>query len=152
MLLSFLQVNTTSQYLKANSLLLNIIGMLFEDISFNNERSWGKVSVADEVKFYLDTNYSEKIVLKDLAKSFGVHLNYLSRIFSEKFGCSPKHYLLKLKLKKSCRLLMTTGLPISVISSSLGFEDQLAFSKLFKKEFSLSPSEYRKYNRPNSSI
>jgi len=144
-----LQGNTTSQYFKANSLLLNIIGMLFEDVSFN-ERSWGKVSVADEVKFYLDTNYSEKIVIKDLAKSFGVHPNYLSRIFSEKFGYSPKHYLLKLKLKKACRLLMTTGLPVSVIAGSLGFEDQLAFSKLFKKEFSLSPTEYRKYNRPGS--
>lgn len=144
-----LQGNTTSQYFKANSLLLNIIGMLFEDVSFN-ERSWGKVSVADEVKFYLDTNYSEKIVIKDLAKSFGVHPDYLSRIFSEKFGYSPKHYLLKLKLKKACRLLMTTGLPVSVIAGSLGFEDQLAFSKLFKKEFSLSPTEYRKYNRPGS--
>ena len=44
----------------------------------------------------------------------------------------------------------STFLIASVIAGSLGFEDQLAFSKLFKKEFSLSPTEYRKYNRPGS--
>lgn len=143
-----LRGNSTSQYLKANSVLFNILSMLFGDLDFS-EKSWGKVSVADEVKFYLDTNYSEKIVIRDVAKSYGVHPNYLSRIFSEKYGVSPKRYLIGLKLKKACRLLMTTELPVSVIASSLGFEDQLAFSKLFKKEYSMPPTEYRKKSRPS---
>lgn len=142
-----LRGHTTSDYLRANSCLLAVLSMLFADVGFN-EKSWGAVSAADEAKFYLDTNYSEKIVIKDLAKSLGVHPNYLSRIFSEKFGCSPKQYLMQLKLKKACRLLMTTELPVAVISNSLGFDDQLAFSKLFKKEMSMSPTEYRKKSRP----
>ena len=63
---------------------------------------------------------------------------------------------MELKLKKAFRLLTTTELPISLISreleireigSSLGFDDQLAFSRLFKKEFSDSPSAYRKKSR-----
>lgn len=140
--------NPTSRYLQANSLLLQAMAMLFADVNFD-EKSWGHVSVADEVKFYLDTNYSEKIVIKDLAKSYGVHPNYLTRIFHEKFGSSPKRYLLQLKLKKACRLLTTTELPVTVISGSLGFDDQLAFSRLFKKEFSVPPTEYRKINRPD---
>lgn len=139
--------NPTSRYLKANSLLLQALSMLFADVHFD-EKSWGHVSVVDEVKFYLDTNYSEKIVIKDLAKSYGVHPNYLTRIFHEKFGCSPKRYLMQLKLKKACRLLTTTELPVTVISGSLGFDDQLAFSRIFKKEFSVPPTEYRKINRP----
>lgn len=138
--------NPTSQYFQANSILLHIISQLFNDIDFQEE-SWGKDSAADEVKFYLDTNYAEKIVLKDVARSFGIHPNYLTRTFHEKFGISPKKYLMELKLKKACRLLTTTELPISLISSSLGFDDQLAFSRLFKKEFSDSPSAYRKKSR-----
>ena len=138
-----LQGNTTCQYLKANSLLLNVISMLFEDVHFN-EQSWGKVSVADEVKFYLDTNYADKIILKDMARSFGIHPNYLTRIFTEKFGCPPKQYLMKLKLKKACRLLLTTELPVSLIAGSLGVEDQLAFSKQFKRSYGMSPLDYRK--------
>lgn len=141
-----LKGNTTSQYLKANSILLNIMSMLFEDIDFN-EKSWGKVSIADDVKFYIDINYPKKIKITDVAKSFGIHPNYLSRTFHEKFGVTPKNYLKNLKLKKACRLLTTTELSVSVIASSLGFDDQLSFSKTFKKEFLVPPSEYRNRSR-----
>ena len=141
-----LENNTTYDYLKANSILLNIIAMLFDDINFD-ESNWGKASIADEVKFYLDTNYAEKLKITDVARFFGIHPNYLTRIFHDKFGVSPKQYLTDLKLNKSRKLLVTTESSVSVIANSLGFEDQLAFSKVFKKHFSLSPSEYRKKTR-----
>lgn len=116
---------------------------LFRDIKFD-ESNWGKESIADQVKFYLDINYTEKIKLQNVAKTFGIHPNYLTRIFQKKFGVSPKQYLMNRKFKKACGLLTFTDLPISMISSSLGFEDQFAFSKLFKKQYQQSPSEYRK--------
>lgn len=144
-----LQGVSTSRYFQANGILFQIMAMLFDDINFQ-ESNWGKNSVVDEVKFYLDINYAEKIKLQDVAKSFGIHPNYLTRIFHEKYGISPKQYLISLKLKKARRLLTTTELSVSVISSSLGFDDQLAFSKIFKKEFSVSPSEYRKQSRISS--
>lgn len=144
-----LQDNSTSSYFQANGVLFQVMAMLFDDIGFQ-ESSWGKNSVVDEIKYYLDINYSEKIKLQDVAKSFGIHPNYLTRIFREKYGVSPKQYLINLKLKKARRLLITTGLSVSVIASSLGFDDQLAFSKIFKKEFSVSPSEYRKQSRISS--
>ena len=119
---------------------------LFEEIPFEeNQRKQN--SVADEVKFYLDVNYAEKLVLKDVAKEFGVHPNYMTRIFHEKFGTSPKKYLMDLKLKKACHLLTTTSLSIGVIAGSLGFDDQLAFSRIFRKEFGEAPSRYRKKER-----
>lgn len=138
--------NTTSEYFKANSLLFLIMSSLFEDIAFN-ENNWGRDSVIDEVKFYLDMNYAEKFKLKDVAKSFGIHPNYLTRIFHDKYGISPKQYLMDLKLKKARRLLTTTELPVSVISSSLGFDDQMAFSRIFRKAYSESPSEFRTNSR-----
>lgn len=146
-----LQDNSTSSYFQANGILFQVMAMLFNDIDFQ-ESSWGKNSVVDEIKYYLDINYSEKIKLQDVAKSFGIHPNYLTRIFREKYGVSPKQYLLNLKLKKARRLLTTTGLSVSVIANSLGFDDQLAFSKIFKKDFSVSPSEYRKQSRISSDI
>ena len=138
------------EYLQANGVLYQVMAMLFNDINFQESR-WGKNSVVDEIKYYLDINYAEKIKLQDVAKSFGIHPNYLTRIFHEKYGVSPKQYILDLKLKKARRLLTTTELSVSVIASSLGFDDQLAFSKIFKKEFSTSPSEFRKQSRISSS-
>lgn len=137
---------STSSYFQANSILFKIMAMLFGDINFQESR-WGKISIVDEVKYYLDINYTEKIKMQDVAKSFGIHPNYLTRIFHEKYGISPKQYLIDLKLKKARRLLTTTESSISVIANSLGFDDQLAFSKIFKKEVEISPSEYRKQSR-----
>ncbi len=135
--------NSTSQYLKSNSLLLYIISLLFEDVQFNEE-NWGKTSIADEIKFYIDMNYPKKIRIQDIAHNFGIHPNYLTRVFKEKFNISPKHYLIDQKLKKASRLLATTDHPINIIANSLGFDDQLAFSKLFKSYYTISPTEYRK--------
>lgn len=143
---------STSSYFQANGVLFQIMAMLFDDIGFQ-ESNWGKNSVIDEIKYYLDINYAEKIKLQDMAKSFGIHPNYLTRIFHETYGISPKQYIMDLKLKKARRLLTTTELSVSVIASSLGFDDQLAFSKVFKKEYSVSPTEYRKQSRiPSVSV
>ncbi len=137
---------STSHYFQANSILFQIMAMLFDDVDFH-ESNWGKTSLIDEIKFYLDINYAEKIKLRDVAKSYGLHPNYLTRVFHEKYGISPKQYIMDLKLKKARRLLTTTELNISVIASSLGFDDQLSFTKYFKKNFTVSPSEYRKQSR-----
>lgn len=138
-----LEGTATSRYFKGNSILLQVLGELFQDVSFD-ERNWGKSSVADEAKFYLDVNYSENLRLKDVAHNFGVHPNYLTRVFHERFGVTPKQYLLDLKLQKARQLLCTTDLPVSVIAGSMGFEDAMAFSKLFKKSCGCSPSDYRR--------
>lgn len=132
----------TERYFKGNGLLLQVLGELFRDAAFD-ERNWGKNSVVDEVKFFLDINYSEKLKLKDVAHNFGVHPNYLTRVFHQKYHVTPKQYLLNLKLQKACQLLRTTDLPISIIANSMGFDDSMAFSKLFKKTYGCAPSDYR---------
>ncbi|UTY39065.1 AraC family transcriptional regulator [Allocoprobacillus halotolerans] len=138
-----LNTNKTSRFLKCNSILLDIMSMLFENLELDDNLV-NSPSIADEAKHYLDINYPEKIKIKDIAKELGVHPNYLTKVFHDKFGISPKNYLKNLKLKKAKSLLATTTLPISVIADSLGFDDQLAFSKTFKNKYNLSPSQFRK--------
>ena len=58
-------------------------------------------------------------------------------------GKSPKEYLTEYRIKQACRLLKETDLSISAIAYSVGFENNLYFSKAFKKQKGLSPSEYR---------
>ena len=141
-LLSF-QEDTTSSFLAVNSILLRMISFLFADIDFH-EPDWGQSHAADEIRFYLDMNYSKKLKLKEAAAHLGYHPHYLTRIFKERFGITPKQYLTDLKLKKACGLLCSTELPVAVVAESLGFEDALAFSRLFRREYGVSPSNYRK--------
>lgn len=147
--ISFLGINSQNYIYqmmkKTNDIyIIHNLAQLFEDINLSENQMQTK-SLANDLKFYFDVNYAEKLILKDIAKKFGIHPNYLTRIFHEKFHLSPKQYIMQLKLKKARSLLITTELSISIIASSLGFDDQLAFSRTFKKEFSISPSMYRKY-------
>ena len=138
--------NDISSYFYANSILLRVMSYLYEDAGVQ-EKSKGKSSLADEIRFYLDMKYSQKIRLQDVAEKFHIHPNYMTRIFREKFQVATKQYLMELKLKKAGRLLDTTELPVAMISSSLGFEDQMDFSKTFRKKYGMSPSAYRQEKR-----
>ena len=85
-----LDASLTSHYFEGNSILLHIISMLFSDVDFH-EADTNKLSIIDEIKFYFDINYAENLKLKDVADYFGIHQNYLTRAFHEKFGISPKN-------------------------------------------------------------
>ena len=101
-------------------------------------------TLAGRVKFYLDAKYTEKLRIDELAAVFGVHPNHLSRAFRERYDVSPKKYLQTLKLEKAASMLTTTDTPVALIAESLGFDDQHAFSKLFKKYWGVSPMAYRR--------
>lgn len=107
-------------------------------------------ALAARIKFYLDAKYTEKLRIDELANRFGIHPNHLSRIFRERYGVSPKQYLLSLKLEKAALMLATADAPVALIAESLGFDDQHAFSKLFKKYRGVSPMAYRKANSLNA--
>lgn len=79
--------------------IIHNLAQLFEDINLSENQMQTK-SLANDLKFYFDVNYAEKLILKDIAKKFGIHPNYLTRIFHEKFHLSPKQYIMQLKLKK----------------------------------------------------
>lgn len=62
---------------------------------------------------------------------------------TEKYDIAPKQYLLHLKLEKACQLLRSTDLPVATIAGSMGFDDAMAFSKLFKKTYGCTPTHFR---------
>jgi len=88
--------------------------------------------------------------LKDPLKvsSIAGHLNYSSShffsLFKKKTGYSPIHFFTQLKIQKACQILSFTDMSIKEISISLGYEDPLYFSRLFKKTMNVSPLQYRK--------
>ncbi len=92
---------------------------------------------------YISKHYPEDVKIKELADFVGINRSYLSSSFKKATGSSPKEYLLKLRMEKAKSLLETTQIPISSISSAVGYEDPLAFSRIFKRYSGLSPTDYR---------
>lgn len=100
----------------------------------------------NEIKTYLDLNFHKKISIAELANQFFLSRAYIRNIFYEYLKMSPKQYLQNLRMNKAAELLANTSYKVSLISISVGYADQLAFSKAFKQFFGVSPLKYRSIN------
>lgn len=102
--------------------------------------------VIHDVIAYIDQNYLAPISLTDLAEHFFLSKEHLSRLFKKETGQNLFSYIMYLKLTESKRLLKTTDMTLDDIAFHLGFSNGNYFSKVFKKNCNLSPSEYRNQN------
>lgn len=135
-----------------NSLLneMNLTGNLFMLLTYLAESAQKKPQSPqggsnDYVKLamqFIDYNYARNISVDDIASYADISRSHLYRIFIKHLGVSPNEYLTRYRINKACTLLMTTKLTIGEISSSVGFYDQLYFSRVFKKLMGVSPSKF----------
>ena len=98
---------------------------------------------------YFHDYYSEEICLEKLASNFYVSPSCLIKLFKRNVGSSPMHYLNTVRIEESKRMLVSSSFSINEISSAIGFNDSLYFSRIFKKTTNLTPTEYRKQFMPN---
>ena len=93
---------------------------------------------------YIKSNYKNKITVDALCEVANIERSYLFRIFRKHVGMSPQQYVIEYKLAMAAKLLEIGELNISEIAKNVGYDDQFAFSKLFKKQYGISPLEYKK--------
>ncbi|MGN0983934.1 MAG: helix-turn-helix domain-containing protein [Gemmiger sp.] len=110
----------------------------------NGQHNGTKKQNLQEIKEYLDTHYSEKITLDELAERFYINKFYLSRVFKEQFGTSVNGYLLQLRITHAKRLLRFTDWPIEKIGQECGMNDANYFSRTFKKVEGIAPGQFRR--------
>ncbi|GAA0176708.1 AraC family transcriptional regulator [Clostridium sediminicola] len=91
---------------------------------------------------YIEKNYSREIRVHELADFIGIDRSYLTNLFKQFLNISPKQFLVQYRIEKACNLIKNTNLSIGDISRSVGYEDQLAFSKIFKKIKGKAPTKY----------
>lgn len=92
---------------------------------------------------YIDSHYSEKLTLSDLASQFGINYTYLSRLFKKSTSKSFSEYLTAVRLAHACSLLTQTRMKITLIADQVGFSDYHYFCNVFKHVYSISPLQYR---------
>lgn len=79
-----------------------------------------------------------------LADKMAMSISQLSRKINGITGYSTISYVLQLKLNKSKKMLADDNIPVTEVSDACGFSDASYFSRVFKKEFGVSPSHYQK--------
>lgn len=99
--------------------------------------------ILGEIIEYINKNYEKKISLEILSHEFFVSEEYISRLFKKKLGNNFSSYLKSIRLKKSKDHILGSDETIKHIALQVGFVDECNFSKAFKKEFGVSPKEFR---------
>ncbi len=123
---------------------------LFETIcdSFNDEKSRSEQGTRNEILKYMEANLSKSIFsLYDVSLRFNYVESYLYKYFKEKFGITFSAMLEDMRMKKACRLLLTTGLSVEEIAGETGYNSSHAFRRVLKKYTGLLPTEYREYHK-----
>ena len=97
-----------------------------------------------QVIAYMNEKVTEPITIEEICHKFFMSRSSLQALFKMYLHSSPKSYLLNIKLQKSKELIRENQYTISEIADMLGFSSIHYFSRLFKKYYDVSPSEYAK--------
>lgn len=101
-------------------------------------------NLKNKIAKFVKDNIKNKISVDILCTEFYVSRVELYKLFKDYFGCTVADYIKKTRLDYACGMLKDTGFKISVIAAESGISDYNYFTKLFKKEFNITPVKYRK--------
>lgn len=92
---------------------------------------------------YMHENYNKIIDIDSYAKMCCVTKDHFIRIFKARFGMTPYHYQMKIRIDRAIEMLETTPITITSCAETVGFCDVAHFSKVFKKFTGHPPSYYK---------
>lgn len=95
------------------------------------------------VQQYIRTHMAESLDRNRLAAVAGFSVPHFHRVFTAAVGESPTAYVRRLRLERAGRKLRMGAVDIGEVALCAGYETHTAFSKAFKQQFGLSPSEFR---------
>lgn len=103
--------------------------------------SW---QIVKKVMEYIYLHYDEELSNETLSDLVKVSPNYLSKLFLKHTGVTLHNYLIQYRLEKARDFILTGEYNLTEAALKCGFSSIYSFSKSFKKEWGLSPSEYLK--------
>lgn len=123
--------------------------MLFSEMVAENARESGMdsnqsmITYAEYAVRYINNHFFEKIRIQDLADKIGISRSYLVKLMKQETGMSPQEFLIETRMRRASDLLTRSNDPVRNVAAECGYDDALAFSKVFKARFGQNPSEYR---------
>lgn len=108
-----------------------------------NSKEIAQSSIFELMSAYLQDNVYSNLTLSDISKKFFMGKSQVCKIFSEQIGKSPIEYYTELKTQEAKRLLRIDT-TVSRVADMLGYSSIHIFSRAFKKNVGVSPTEYKK--------
>jgi len=128
-----------SQMLNLNKVIL----LILQNEQGENARARNTMDISGAVSYMLK-NFHQEITLEQLARMTNSSISTFSRKFQREFQMSPIQWLMKLRITKSMNLLMCSDMRIKEIATTVGFPNNLYFSRQFRKAVGCTPKAYRR--------
>ena len=131
------------------SILLKLFAILAKHHTLHTQKNnYGEAGYSDNTYVnhaidYINKMYMQGITVTDIADNIGISRAHLNHVFQKELNISIQNFLIDFRMHKSANLLVSTSMSIKEISNQVGYNDQLVFSKAFKKKFGMSPKSYR---------
>lgn len=114
---------------------------VFQFIGLNDHLNEG-IFQTKCAKFILE-NLEKEISPSNLAENLNMSLRQLQRQFKEETDATPTDFIRKIKLEEAAKLLVEGKQTIAEIAYSIGFSDPAYFSRIFKKHFNKTPTNFQ---------
>lgn len=95
------------------------------------------------VRRQIEVEYNRKLPLASLAAQTGLSVSGFGKQFHRYFGLPPHEYQMRQRLQRAAYLLQDRSLTVAAVVRAVGYTDVPSFSRLFKKQFRLTPSKLR---------
>ena len=139
------QLNLANE-LRRHGLLHQFVGLAIESaVRSSHSRHNTNYSPNSYVDCALDFihHHFDRIRVSDISDFVGVNRSYFSNIFKKRVGVSPQTYLLRFRMRRGSELLLSTDQSVKEIARSVGYDNALTFSSIFKSFYGVSPANYR---------
>ena len=143
-ILSLYQTLSALNRLDAGRLIANAIFLLLAEKRHPPTVQSKPMHHVASIMNFIDENYDKRITMEEIAKKYYLNKNYMRTLFVKQLGLSPKQYLQRVRMKRAAFLLTETESDVALIAKSVGYDDALLFSKMFKQYWGVSPIQYRK--------
>lgn len=100
-----------------------------------------------QMLLYIMEHYQSRISVRELAGAANISERECYRLFKQYLGQSPHLVVQSYRIQRAKNLLSTTGMPVTEISCATGFESISYFSKIFKRLTSMTPLEFRSFQK-----
>ncbi|MDX6695529.1 MAG: AraC family transcriptional regulator [Blastocatellia bacterium] len=97
-----------------------------------------------QITDWMAEHISEDFSLEDLAAQVGLSKFHFQRLFKSAMGVSPSRHQINLRMNKARQLLRETKMSVVDVALEVGYSNPSHFAQLFRRETSLSPSDYRR--------
>lgn len=133
----FIQFNTIAE---TETFIIEKIEAVFSAIS---EENVDKNSIAQITRYIRDNFNDADLSLNTISEHTYLTTAYMCKIFKDNTGTTINKYILEYRINKAKELLKTRGMKISDVAGKVGYTDGNYFTKIFRKETGLTPSEFR---------